>query len=381
MILNFITAAVLLTSTGTPELSKLPELPEENIIILKDMRVSYGAFKDRIVVQWKHEEKKAEESGDKLIPGYRLLRSNSKDKDFIEIAVTDETEYEDKEIIPGIKYWYRVSPLNPQEKKEKSIFKSIASAFSSNKQYISEDEYNAVAEPDADIIREVAALNKQDNIKDKSDETGSPVIVSESSKSNSYSGYATPERPKGENLDRLMAMKKDTLKNPPTKNLKEVQNKRLNYLKQFYMNQVKFSLVMIMAKPYINDGDLLIFTGLNNYKINTEKGQVTFYDESLNYSVTFESGKLLRILNEFNDPELKEILLKNAELFCVPSGKMEYRGEDEITRIIYTYDAVGLSTRYLKNDSQWKSRTIMVATSRSDLKKQLMEASQPLEGF
>ncbi len=369
MILNFIAALVLLTSTELPELSKLQvqEVPEEKIMILKDMNVSYGDFEDKIIVQWNYKEKKEDTQS-----SYRLFRSNFKDKDFIEIAITDDTEYEDKDITPGVKYWYRVSLLNPQKEEKKSIFKSIAGIFSRSSPFLSEDEYNAVIEPDTHRIPDIAVIDE---------EIDAPVIVSAMSKSNSYSGFAYPEKPKGENLAHLMAMKKETLKNPSTKDQKDIQDKRLGYLKQFYMNQVKFSLVMVMAKPYIEKGDLLIFTDLNNYKINEAEKQIVFYNESYNYSITFESGKMIRILNEFNDQELKEILLNNAELFCIPSGKKEYKGEDNITRVIYTYDAVGLSTRYLKNDSQWRSRTIMIATSRSDLKKQLLEASQPLGDF
>ena len=93
MILNFMAAAILLMST---------ELPDKNIQVLRDMCVSYGAYENKIIVQWKHEENKSE---DELKKSYRLLRSNYKDKNFIEIAITDETEYEDKEIIPGVKYW------------------------------------------------------------------------------------------------------------------------------------------------------------------------------------------------------------------------------------------------------------------------------------
>ncbi len=386
MILNFITAAILLTSTGLPELSELQEIPEEKVIILKDMKVSYGTFKDKIMVQWNYEDKKTaskedDDEKEEIKTSYRLFRSNFKDKDFIEIAITDDTEYEDKEINPGIKYWYKVSLLNPEKEEKKSIFKSIASAFSKSSQFISEDDYNSAMEPDADIIHETAAIDGSNNNKNISEETDAPVIVSETGRSSNYSGFAYPEQPKGENLNNLIAMKKETLKNPPAKDQKDIQNQRLNYLKQFYMNQVKFSLVMLMAKPYIDNGDLLIFTDLNNYKINEKEKQIVFYNESYNYSITFESGKLIRILSEFNDQELKEILLRNVELFCIPSGKKEYKGEDNITRVIYTYDAVGLSTRYLKNDSQWRSRTIMLATSRSDLKKQLLEASQPLGDF
>jgi len=377
MILNFIAALVLFTGTELPELSKPQEAPEENIMILKDMQVSYGDFEDKIVVQWNYEEKKEDE----LKTSYRIFRSNFKDKDFVEITITDATEYEDKEIIPGIKYWYKVSLLNPEKEEKKSIFKSIASVFSKKSQFISEDEYISIIEPDANKTPGIAVTNNQNNNEDTNRETDPPVIVSAASKSNSYSGFAYPEQPKGENLNNLIAMKKETLKSPSTKDQKDIQNKRLNYLKQFYMNQIKFSLVMVMAKPFIENGDLLIFTDLNNYRINEEEKRIVFYNETYNYSITFESGKLIRILNEFNDQELKEILLKNAELFCIPSGKKEYKGEDNITRIIYTYDAVGFSTRYLKNDSQWKSRTIMIATSRSDLKKQLMEVSQPLGGF
>jgi hypothetical protein len=103
---------------------------------------------------------------------------------------------------------------------------------------------------------------------------------------------------------------------------------------------------------------------------------VLFYDENYKYMVVFESKKLTEIIAGISDTELVEILLGNAELFCVPGGQSFITDKNGVTRLVNVYDAVGLSTGYLKNDSDWRSRTIMLSTSRKDLQDKLKNASK-----
>lgn len=357
MMINIIVAAILFTTTVNLD---------SDTGILRDMNVSYGTYSDKISIKW--------------VPvqngNYSIMRSEFKDRGFTEIAVTDDTNYEDRSITPGIKYWYKIKLIKKTDPEKESLFDSIASAFFGDDPFISSSQYIKTEEPEltgnitADT-KKLAETGELDKI--KSDVKDPPVVASQSE--NNYSGFALRESPKGANLDRLIAMKKDTLRNPASKDQRDIQNRRLEYLKQFYMNQVQFSIIMLMARPYLNRGDLLIFTDHSFFEFNDEKKTITFYDRSKSYSVIFESKRMHRIIKESDDKELRQILLRNAELYCVPSGKREYLDEDGKTSIIYTYDAIGLSTRYLKNDAQWRSRTIMAATSRSDLKEQMMKAS------
>jgi len=361
MIINFLAAIILFSGTGAPD---------QNSGTLRDMTVSYGAYKDKIVIQWKPVKDSS----------YSLLRSNYKDRSFKEIAVTGNNIYEDKNIIPGIKYWYKVKITDREEAKKESFFTSLTASLFTKDPFLSGDDYIKTEEPDLNdsllaIINDLP--DAEGGKKSDSGDIITPIVASQVS--NNYSGFAFAEKPKGQNLDRLIAMKKDTLKPPTAKNQLELHNKRLDYLKEFYMNPVQFSIIMLMARPYLNRGDLVIFTDLSSFDLNNENNTITFYDKYKSYSVIFESRRMLRIIREADDPELGRILLRNSELFCISSGKKEYQGDDGLTRIIYTYDAVGLSTRYLKNDAHWRSRTIMIATSRSDLKDQMMKASKPLE--
>lgn len=360
MITKIIVATILFTNTANMDF---------NIGILRDMNVSYGAYTDKIEIQWES------------VPNshYSILRSEFKDRDFTTIATTSDTRYEDKNITPGIKYWYRVKLIEKTEPKKETLFDSITAALFKKDPFISSSEYIGIKEPEITgntlrTMRNIADSAGLDEDGTKADDLHPPIVASDSG--SNYSGFALRESPSGENLDKLIAMKRDTLHNPTSKYQRDLQNRRLNYLKQFYMNQVQFSIIMLMARPYLNRGDLIIFTDLSYFELNNKKNSITFYDRSKSYSVTFESRRMLRIVQKEDDRELGQILLRNAELYCVPSGKREYIGEDGKTRIIYTYDAIGLSTRYLKNDAQWRSRTIMVATSRSDLKDQMIKASK-----
>jgi hypothetical protein len=357
MIMNLLISTLLFTN---------PVNSDSNTRILRDVNVSFGNYSDKIVIRWEPVEN----------GNYSILRSNFKDRDFTEIASTVETIYEDKDITPGIKYWYRIKLIDQQDPETQSFFDSIKATLFEEDIFITESEYVETATPDINKIKE--DLDKDENSEDKAIKGIEKVEVSSQFKNN-YSGFALMERPKGENLDQLIAMKKDTLHNPATKEQRDLQKKRLEYLKPYYMNPVQFSIIMLMARPYLNREDLLILTDSSYFEFNNEKNTITFYDKSKSWSVTFESKKMFKIINKAQDMELTRRLLRNAELYCIPSGKKEYLDENGITRIIYAYDAIGLSTRYLKNDSQWRSRTIMLATSRSDLKEQIKKASQTQE--
>lgn len=170
------------------------------------------------------------------------------------------------------------------------------------------------------------------------------------------------------------------MKIPKDKDEREVQRARLECIKQYYINPVKLSLIITLAKPYLKNGDILILTGKGDWEIVRDVKQLIFFDSEYNTRIVFESSKLLKVIDNCNDVGLTDILLKNSEIFCIPGGKKVITDSAGLTRIVYNYDAVGLSTVYLKNDREWKSRTIMTSSSRDDLKEMLKQASDQKNG-
>jgi len=327
MLINLINLLFIITSAQPYEAQER---------VLKNITVTQGIYSDRIVVEW---EKKEGAS-------YNVIRSQFKNSGFTPVAQVADSKFEDRDVEAGVKYWYKV--IHPAE------------ISSEEEMFITDDEYNSIPEPEITDI----SINKTD---DKN--SARPAV--------SYSGYTSIKNFKGVTLNALMKQKKANLKNPSGAEEKLKQKKNLDYIKQYYMNPVKLSLFMTMARPYFDKGDLNILTGCDTFEMKKDFNRIIFYDNNYRYIAVFESKKYIRILTESNDEDLAETLIKNSELFCIAGGKTFIVDKNGITRLVNSFDAVGLSTGYLKNDKEWRSRTIMLSTSRSDLKDKLKSVSQP----
>jgi len=322
---------------------------------LKNVYVTQGMHSNKIIVEWDSIENAS----------YVLMRSQFKTGEFAIVSQTTESKYEDLSVEKGVKYWYKVIP---------QIDTTI-----SNGLLITDDEYNLVSELEyKELKSDKIDSGKDDPAKKDSGKIESDAGVNgESVKSPvGYSGYTSIENPVGVKLAALMKLKKMKLQTPVNAAEKKMQIKHLNYIKEFYMNPIKLTLFMNMAGPYLDRGELVIFTDSDTFEIRDELHQVVFIDKNYSNMIVFESKKFIKILSGSGEQKLADILLKNSELFCISGGKTFIVDPKGITRLVNVSNAVGLSTRYLKNDVEWRSRTIMLATSRSDLKEKLKNASK-----
>jgi hypothetical protein len=317
---------------------------------IKNMTVTQGLYSDRIIVEWDKTESVS----------YSVLRSQFKTGEFIVIAETSDLKFEDTEIERGVKYWYKVIP-SPEISSGKEIL-------------ITAEEYSITPEPE--LLESTVKITDSESemVKGTADvKNGADVLPFESRFT--YSGYTSIEDPVKITLPDLMKLKNGKLKVPAGAAGKKKQKKILDYLKNHYMNSVKLSLFMTVAKPYIERGELMILTDCDMYEIKKELNQIVFYGKNYSYMVVFESKKILKIISGSDEAELEEILIKNSDMFCLPKGKSFIVDKAGITRLVNAYDAVGISTGYVKHDSEWRYRTVMTATSRSDLKDKLKNAS------
>jgi len=335
---------------------------DTQVRFLKNMTVSQGQYNDRIIVQW---DKTQSES-------YTVMRSQFKTGEFTAVTQTADVKYEDTAVEKGVRYWYKIVPSTEIETVENEEI------FITNEEYNSHPENNfteaAVNKTNAE------EPDKKEAIKEITETTDPGKTDTETktltNPSFSYSGYTSIENPSGIKLNNLLKLKKVKLKTPADAQERKKQKEDLDYLKQHYMNPVKLTLFMTIAKPFLEKEELIIFNDLEIFEIKPELKQVLFYDKNYNYMIVFESGKFLRIISEKGEKELTETLLKNSELFCISSGKSFIVDTAGVTRLVNTFDAVGITTGYLKNDSEWKSRTIMLATARPDLKEKMKNISK-----
>lgn len=333
------------------------QIDSPGINSIKNMTVSQGLYDDRVVLEWDKTENIS----------YSVMRSHFKTGDFKIIAETSDQKFEDKDIVRGIKYWYKVIPSSEKPLDKKNL--------------ITEEEYSLTSEP---LLPNSAVKGPtSDNGEVKS--AGGDIKTAEKVKNEvegvqpgsnySYSGYTSIENSISLKLPDLMKLKTGKLKTPSGAVEKKRQKTILDYLKKYYMNPVKLTLFMTAAKPYIERGELGIFTDCDIYEIKKELNQIIFYGKDYNYMVVIESKKIIKIISESGEPDLEKTLVKNSDMFCLANGKSFIVDNTGSTRLVNTYDAVGISTGYVKHDSEWRYRTVMTATSRSDLKDKLKNAS------
>jgi len=330
-------------------------------LYIKEITVSAGTFDDKITVKWQGTVKKQ----------YKIYRSMHSSTGFEEIARTDQDEFNDTNIEKGVVYWYRVAPLS-----DSTEIKSL----NSDEKKIEAPDQNTIA--DASHLINEEEYNKLSSTPSGTDEPASGENSNQNKENNSitlncFSGYASNRPAPGEDLDILIKEKKSVLKTPKNSKMKSIQEVRLKYLEQYYMHPVKFSLIMTLSRPYLKKGEIQIFTGKNIFEIYRERREFVFHDPDYKTYIVFQSKKFLKIIDQSQDSELAELLIKNAEIFCIPGGKKKITDTEGKTRIVNYYDAIGMSTRFLKNDRDWRSRTIMVSTSRKDLKEMIKKAARP----
>ncbi len=336
---------------------------------LKNMTVTQGLYGDRIVVEWEKVENAT----------YTVLRSQKKDGEFTVISQTGDSRFEDLTAESGVNYWYRII-LSPDIKADDSLF-------------ITEQEYRSLSDP----VYIEPVINKTDNMngtdsadKNKTDAGREEINKTETAAKDTnktgeetgvkrplcYSGYTSIENYTGEKFDDLVKLKKEKLKIPSGAEAKKKQKASLEYIQQYYMHPIKLTLFLTMSRPYFDSGELRIITDCETFEISEDMRNVVFYNQKHHCMVIFYSKIIRQVISRTADRELVDLLLKNSELFCVPEGRRFVVDKNGTTRLVNVYEAVGLSTRFLKNDIEWKSRTIILSTSKPELTQKLRNASQ-----
>jgi hypothetical protein len=74
------------------------------------------------------------------------------------------------------------------------------------------------------------------------------------------------------------------------------------------------------------------------------------------------------------EEEILPRIINNGIAYCIRTGEVENTGPDGITRFIPTFVAVGFSTEYYKDYQNWKSNTVIFASSDKEIDKKIKEA-------
>ncbi|PKL41085.1 MAG: hypothetical protein CVV44_00155 [Spirochaetae bacterium HGW-Spirochaetae-1] len=86
--------------------------------------------------------------------------------------------------------------------------------------------------------------------------------------------------------------------------------------------------------------------------------------------------KTLTLSERIFTQDLFTRLMNNAIFYCIPRGDKPITRKDGTVIFIPYYEAIGMSTEYFKNYSNWRSNTIMLSTSDKKLQKEMEKAEK-----
>jgi len=86
--------------------------------------------------------------------------------------------------------------------------------------------------------------------------------------------------------------------------------------------------------------------------------------------------KTLTLSERVFNQDLFTRLMNNALFYCIPRGDKPITRKDGTVIFIPYYEAIGMSTEYFKNYSNWRSNTIMLSTSDKKLQKEMEKAEK-----
>jgi hypothetical protein len=248
---------------------------------------------------------------------FAVYRSTFSDGPYEELGVTSKNEYSDKSAIPGVIYWYRILLL--------------------------EDE--------------------------------SPLELS-----SLVSGYRKNLPVKGKKLHNIL--KKKVRKHPVIRNKKKkaLDAKFNTFLQSFITNNVKLSIVMAVGKYYLKRGKLILLNDFDEY-IFDDPERISYFIKEGRYRVKYHSIRFSRLLRESRklDPaknRLSKRLLENMLVFCIDTGEIKVKDEDDVERVVKTYEAVGVTTEYCRHCHDWRFRTILTGSSSKKIRKMMRDAQR-----
>jgi hypothetical protein len=74
--------------------------------------------------------------------------------------------------------------------------------------------------------------------------------------------------------------------------------------------------------------------------------------------------------------EIANMLVRNSIVYCVRRGEKKIWARDGTVRYYPLFEAVGLSTEYYRDYKNWRSNTVIFATSNEELYKRIKDAQR-----
>ncbi len=248
---------------------------------------------------------------------FAVYRSTFEEGPYEELDITEKNEFSDRSAVPGVIYWYRIVLLNEESPLEPG-----------------------------------------------------PAV----------SGYRKNLPVKGAGLQRILKRKVRELPVIRDKKKRALDVKFNSFLKKFYTNNVKLSIIMAVGESYLKRGELILLKDFDRYMID-DSPNISYFIKEGRYRVKYYSKKFSSLIrgSRLLDPgkeRLTKRLLENMLVYCIDTGDTEVTGEDGVKRVVKSYEAVGVSTEYYRDYYNWRFRTVMTASSNKKIKKMIRDAQR-----
>lgn len=151
----------------------------------------------------------------------------------------------------------------------------------------------------------------------------------------------------------------------------------LKLFEEYYESYFMITFIYLVGKMYVNRGELIVYRDFNRYTLDRRNTTVYFHKQDC--TVKLLSERFFRFVRDMGwqqipEREIMPRVVQNGIAFCIRTGEAESVGADGITRFIPTFEAVGFSTEYYRDFRDWKSNTIVFASSDKELDRKIKEA-------
>jgi hypothetical protein len=190
-------------------------------------------------------------------------------------------------------------------------------------------------------------------------------------------GYIKPSSPEGFTPNEIVGQKVRGKEIPSTPADVARMKRDLKLYEEYYESYFMITFIYLVGKMYVNRGELLVYRDFNRYALDRKNKIAYFHKQDL--TVKFLSERFFRFVRDMGwqqipESEIMPRVVQNGIAFCIRMGETESTGADGITRFIPTFEAVGFSTEYYRDYREWKSNTIVFASSDKELDRKIKEA-------
>lgn len=192
-------------------------------------------------------------------------------------------------------------------------------------------------------------------------------------------GYRSPPSPQTLLPSAILGTR--TLDRPPAPTApaaRDLEERSLKYVAEYYEKPFMAWVIVTIGRLYVSRGDLLVYRDVPRWSWDHQAMTLAMTKPG-EFHATFFSERFFRYVKWMDHYRIpREHLLKrsmaNAIIYCVRAGDIEERRADGTVRYVPHLAVVGLSTEYFRDWMEWKSHSIVFASSDPELARRIREA-------